>query len=194
MASPDELPQLLFPRPFSYRFMELIPQHRVSGFLFWPESPHRIQHHVKKSTIDLNPSPFQKAVIDLILWHFPWQADSHPIRSPPSLVLWVSGRSLQNCHQLPLSNQAPQGGNKWWTFPTGEVAAWLFFFGGGAGFGILLAVFGGNYWKLEIFLVLKKCKLHIFSGAEVTDVLNRTCWKSAIWDILISFQHGIPLK
>ena len=56
----------------------------------------------------------------------------------------------------------------------------IVFFRGGAGFGILLAVFGGNYWKLEIFLVLKKCKLHIFSGAEVTDVLNRTCWKSAI--------------
>ena len=156
------------------------------SFLFWPKSPHRIQHHVKKSTINLNPSPFQKAVIDLIFWHFPWQADSHPIRSPPSLVPWVSDRSLQNCHQLPLSNQAPEGGHKMVNISQGEVAAFcFFFFGGGCRVWYIIGCFFvGNYWKLEIFLVLKKCKLHIFSGAEVTDVLNRTCWKSAIWDIL----------
>lgn len=158
MASPDELTQLshsiylpkrpatatlLFPQPFSYRFIELIPQHRVSGFLFWPKSP--------------QPQPLSEGCNRSDpggIFHD--KADSHPIRSPPSLVPWVSDRSLQNCHQLPLSNQAPQGGNKWWKFPTGEVAAWLFFFwGGGAGFGILLAVFVGNYWKLEIFLCLK---------------------------------------
>ena len=56
----------------------------------------------------------------------------------------------------------------------------VFFLGGGCRVWYIIGCFCWKLLEVGDFSVLKKCKLHIFSGAEVTDVLNRTCWKSAI--------------